>query len=69
MDFEAEKRALLDHLVRMARMPGAKAHAWYRANDLARMHPEFYGDMPTLLVQKMDGLANDKAAQPDQPKA
>lgn len=53
-DFKTHKAEMLAHLTRMARLPGWKAHAWFRANDMAREYPEGYGDMPGLLMQEMN---------------
>jgi hypothetical protein len=57
-DFDTSKRETLQHLIWMASMDGAKAHAWYRANDMARTWPEFYGDMPMLLSNAMQEASN-----------
>lgn len=35
-------------------MPGAKHHAWFQANDMARKNPELYGEMPMLLSRRME---------------
>lgn len=51
--WQAHKSEMLAHLIWMASMPGAKAHAWFRANDMARNHPVLYGDMPVLLSNAM----------------
>jgi hypothetical protein len=43
----------LAHLKWMASMPGAKDYAWFRAKELARDYPQFYGDLPKLLTEAM----------------
>jgi hypothetical protein len=55
----------LAHLKWMASMPGAKDHAWFRAKELAREFPQFYGDLPKLLTEAM----RDEAVSPDAPRA
>ena len=46
-------KEVVAHLAWMAAMPGAKAHAWYRANDLARTDPALYEKVPYLLTVAM----------------
>ena len=43
---------VLAHLVWMARMPGAKAHAWHRAQELAASDPLF-AELPAKLTEAM----------------
>ncbi|WP_298929180.1 hypothetical protein [uncultured Ramlibacter sp.] len=53
MDYLTE---VLAHLAWMARMPGAKAHAWHRAQELAKLDPMF-GDLPARLTEAMQSHA------------
>ncbi len=59
MDFQAHQQALLDHYIRMAQIPGAKAHAWHRVNELAKQCPELYRDLPARLTEAMRKDAAD----------
>lgn len=58
-DFNEEKRAAVAHLVSMASIPGAKAQAWFSANDFARRFPQEFGDLPMLLSNAMAERAED----------
>lgn len=51
MDLEKHKQDMLAHLVWMAGMPAAKAHAWHRVQEMARECPELYGDLPNKLTE------------------
>lgn len=42
---------MLAHLVRMARIPGFRAHAWHRAQELAKT--ELYSGMDAALIAAM----------------
>ena len=46
MNFETHVADTLAHLIRMAREPGWKGHAWHRAQALAKECPELYADLP-----------------------
>jgi len=44
-------QAQLDHLIRMARIPGFKDHAWYRAKELSKS--SLFEGMADRLVEAM----------------
>lgn len=56
MDFEAHKRDLIAWYAFLGGMPAWKAHAWHQVNELAKLYPDLYGDMPALLTARMKGL-------------
>lgn len=55
----------LAHLVWMARMDGAKAHAWHRAQEMAKTCPEMWADMPRMLTEAMrETVRSETSARP-----
>lgn len=56
----------LQHLVWMAQMPGAKAHAWHRAQVLDKDESGLWAGIAKDLEQRMNGPA--KAAVSGLPK-
>lgn len=46
-----------DHLVKMAQIPGAKHHAWYRAKELATDPSGLWVGLDTALAAEMERLA------------
>ena len=44
-------QTLLDHYTKLARVPGFKAYAWQRVQELAKV-PE-WRELPTLLTEVM----------------
>lgn len=59
-DPQATRSKVLNHLAMMAAHPGLKAHAWHRANELAKECPEMFGDMPALLTERMRTKSSEK---------
>ena len=45
-------QTLLDHYTKLARVPGFKAYAWQRVQELAKELPE-WRDLPSLLTEAM----------------
>ena len=42
---------LLRHYVELAKLPGWKAYAWARINEMAKAEPQMWGAWPALLVE------------------
>ena len=53
MEYAAHIEETFQHLLDMARNPGFKDHAWFRAKELAKECPELYGEMPRRLTEAM----------------
>ncbi len=45
-------QTLLDHYTKLARVPGFKAYAWQRVQELAKELPE-WRELPNLLTEAM----------------
>ena len=45
-------QTLLDHYTKLARVPGFKAYAWQRVQELAKELPE-WRELPSLLTEAM----------------
>ena len=45
-------QTLLDHYTKLARVPGFKAYAWQRVQELAKELPE-WRELPSLLTEVM----------------
>jgi hypothetical protein len=54
MNFAEHHAELLAHYVTLAKIPGFKAHAWHRVQELARLHPVLYGELPRLVTEAMN---------------
>lgn len=50
----------LQHLIRMASIPGAKAHAWHRAKELDKV--DIFKGIAQALVEYMNAVKEQKAA-------
>lgn len=53
-DWQTHINGLVSHYADMSGIPGAKAHAWFMVNDIARAEPDLYRELPTLLVVEME---------------
>ncbi len=56
-------QTLLDHYTKLARVPGFKAYAWQRVQELAKV-PE-WRELPTLLTEAMRNEQTNSQQQPD----
>ncbi len=59
MDFQT----LLDHYTRLAKVPGFKAYAWQRVNELAEEMPE-WRELPNLLTEAMRNESGKDRREP-----
>lgn len=50
----------LKHLIRMASIPGFKAHAWHRAKELDKV--DIFQGIAQALVERMNAVKEQKAA-------
>lgn len=50
IDFQAHSEQTLAHYIRLGASPGWKEYVWKRVNDLARMDPTLYGELPAKVT-------------------
>jgi hypothetical protein len=50
----------LQHLIRMASIPGFKEHAWYRAKELSATPEELFLGIDKRLIEEMNARATGK---------
>ena len=55
-------QTLLDHYTKLARVPGFKAYAWQRVQELAKV-PE-WRELPTLLTDAMRNEGSKDRREP-----
>lgn len=51
--WQAHIAAVVSWYASLSLDPATKAHAWHMVNVMARRHPEFYADLPSLLTAEV----------------
>lgn len=51
MNWPAIYASILAHYTAMARIPGAKAYAWGRVNEMAKADPDLWGMLPAQVME------------------
>jgi hypothetical protein len=60
-------QSTLAHLVWMAQMPGAKAHAWHRAQVLDKDESGLWTGIASGLEKQMNGLEKQSVSERQKP--
>lgn len=63
-DPQLHRKVMLAQYIRLGALPSWKEYVWKRVNELARLDPTLYGDVPEIVTQALRPASAAQSSQP-----